>query len=188
MDKIEKLLVLNKNVFSIQDLSIIWGISEKTKIWEIIKYYLRKGKLNRIYRGIYSLNKKYSQLELAQKLQPLSYVSLHTALSIHGINFQYYSSIYSISLISKKYLVSEVEYSYHQVKDYIFYNKTGLIDKKSYLLADKERAVCDTLYIWPSMNIDHVDNIDKDTLFKTALMYKNKRLIQDINLLMKKIK
>ena len=59
----------------------------------IIKYYLRKGKLNRIYRGIYSLNKKYSQLELAQKLQPLSYVSLHTALSIHGINFQYYSSM-----------------------------------------------------------------------------------------------
>ena len=71
MDKIEKLLVLNKNVFSTQDLSIIWGISVKKKLWEIIKYYVRKNKLYRIYRGIYSLDKKYSQFELAQKIQPI---------------------------------------------------------------------------------------------------------------------
>lgn len=188
MDKIEKLLISNKNVFTTQDLSVIWGISEKAKIWEIAKYYFRKNKLNRIYRGIYSINKKYSPLELAQKLQPLSYISLHTALSIHGINFQYYSSNYSISLISKKYLISKVEYSYHQVKDFIFFNKIGLVDKGSYLLADKERAICDTLYIWPSMNIDRIDNINKDKLLETAQIYKNKRLIDDIKLLIKKIK
>ena len=57
MDKIEKLLISNKNVFTTQDLSVIWGISEKAKIWEIAKYYFRKNKLNRIYRGIYSINK-----------------------------------------------------------------------------------------------------------------------------------
>jgi len=187
MDKIEKLLVSNKNLFTTQDLSVIWGISEKTKIWEIAKYYLRKNKLNRIYRGIYSINKQYSSLELAQKLQPLSYISLHTALSIHGINFQYYSSNYSIALISKKYSVLKVEYSYHQVKDFIFFNKLGLVDKGSYILADKERAICDTLYIWPSMNVDHIDNIDGNKLLETAQIYKNQRLINDIKLLIKKI-
>jgi len=187
MDNIEKLLVSNKNLFTTHDLSVIWGISEKTKIWEIAKYYLRKNKLNRIYRGIYSINKQYSPLELAQKLQPLSYISLHTALSIHGINFQYYSSNYSIALISKKYSVLKVEYSYHQVKDFIFFNKLGLVDKGSYILADKERAICDTLYIWPSMNVDHIDNIDGNKLLETAQIYKNQRLINDIKLLIKKI-
>lgn len=186
MDKIEKLLLSNKNIFTTQDLSVIWGIAEKSKVWEIAKYYLRKNKLNRIYRGVYSLDKKYTQLALAQKLQPLSYISLHTALSIHGINFQYYSAQYSISLISKKYIISSMEYSYHQVKDYIFFNQKGLIDKGTYILADKERAICDTLYIWPSMNIDTIDNCNKDILLETAQIYKNKRLINDVELLIQK--
>lgn len=186
MDKIETLLLSNKNVFTIQDLSVIWGITEKTHVWELAKYYVRKHKLNRIYRGIYSIDKKYSQLELAQKLQPLSYISLHTALSIHGINFQYYATNYSISLISKKYLISSVEYSYHQVKDYIFFNKKGLIDKGTYMLANAERAICDTLYIWPSMHIDRIDSINKDLLLETAHLYKNKRLVHDIKLLIEK--
>lgn len=186
MDKIEKLLVLHKNVFTTQDLSVVWGISEKTKLWEVIKYYVRKNKLHRIYRGIYSLDKKYLELELAQKIKPISYISLHTALSIHGINFQYYSSIYSMSVISKKYIVAGIEYSYHQVKDFIFYNKLGLIDKKSYILAGKERAICDSLYIWPSMNMDHVEAIDEKMLCQISLIYKNNRLVADIQRLIKK--
>ena len=187
MDKIEKLLVLNKNVFSTQDLSIIWGISVKKKLWEIIKYYVRKNKLYRIYRGIYSLDKKYSQFELAQKIQPISYISLHTALSIHGINFQYYSTFYSISLVSKKYLIADIEYSYHQVKDYIFYNKRGIVNKGLYFIANKQRAICDTLYMWPNMTFDHVDPLDTDTLLEIAKMYKNKRLVHDIALFIKKL-
>jgi len=186
MDKIEKLLVLHKNVFTTQDLSVIWGISEKTKLWEVIKYYLRKKKLYKIYRGIYSLDKKYLEFELAQKLKPFSYISLHTALSIHGINFQYYSSIHSVSMISKKYMVAGIEYSYHQIKDFIFYNKLGLIDKKTYILACKERAICDSLYIWPRMNMDHLEAVDEEKLYQIALIYKNKRLLNDIQRLIKK--
>jgi predicted transcriptional regulator of viral defense system len=185
MDKIEKLLLSGRKIFNTQDLSIIWNVSEKRKLLEVIKYYVRVGKLHRAYRGVYAINEDFSEFELAQKLVPLSYISLHSALSIHGINFQYYSTVYSVALISKHYTIGEQGFSYHQIKDFIFYNQTGLIRKETYTVADPERAVCDSLYFWPALYFDHLDNINKDKLVETAKIYRNKRLIKDVNTLIK---
>ena len=53
MNKLEKLVSTNKNILTIQDLGVIWGVTDRKKLLENIKYYLRKGRLKQIQRGVY---------------------------------------------------------------------------------------------------------------------------------------
>lgn len=176
MTKIESLLVSKKNLFSLQDLAVIWKVQESKKLKEQIKYYLRKGRLHQIKRGIYSLKKEYSDLDLAQKLIPLSYITFHTALSIQGINFQYYTEIHSSSLKSRRIKVDNKIFVYHKIPQQAFYNDLELLKKATYTIASPERAIVESLLFVSKMGFDHIDNIDKDKLIKIAKIYENKRL------------
>lgn len=176
MTKIEKLLISKKTVFSVDDLAVLWSMSERKKLWESIKYYLRIGKLTKVYSGTYVLNPDYSELELAVKLFYPTYISFHTALGIHGINFQHYQSIHSMALASKKIKVGQKTFVYHQLRDEVFFNETGVEKNNNYRLASPERAVCDSLYLAPSMTLDVLDEVNFDRLLRLVEIYKNKSL------------
>jgi predicted transcriptional regulator of viral defense system len=95
MSKIAQLYQTKKNIFTIQDLGVIWQQDQRSKLIESIKYYLRKGPLKKIQRGLYYLGEDYDNFELAQKIIPASYISFYTALAKHGIIFQYYKTKHS---------------------------------------------------------------------------------------------
>ncbi|MFH1187098.1 MAG: hypothetical protein V1697_02905 [Candidatus Levyibacteriota bacterium] len=177
---IEKLAILDKKVFTTDDLAIIWQIPERRRLIERIKYYLRKKRLTHIHKGVYAYGKDYSPLDIAQKLVSLSYISLYTTTQMHGLTFQFYSSIFCVSLESKKYQKGEQKYIYHRVKEMVFYNQTGLIDNGRYIIADKERTICDCLYVFPGFSFDNLLGVDKEKLLKLSSFYKNKRLEKDI--------
>lgn len=182
---VEKLALSGKNVFTIEDLAVIWQIAERRKLIERIKYYLRKKRLVHISKGVYAYGEGYTPLDIAQKLVPLSYISLYTTSQMHGLTFQYYGSIYNIALKSKKYELKKQNYIYHKVKEKIFYNQLGLVDNGRYTIADKERTICDCLYVFPGFSFDNLRSIDTEKLSTLSKMYDNKRLEREVNEIIK---
>lgn len=179
ISKIEKLLLSDQRVFSTQDLSVFWGMNNDESLYSLIKYYVKIGKLQREYKGIYSVG-KFTSFELGQKLLVPSYISFYSALATHGLIYQYYDAFHFIALKSKKIQVNERIFSYHQVKEEIFYNQLGIIDYKTYQLASAERAICDSLYLAPNLAFDSLAGVNFDKLLDIAQIYKNKRLLREI--------
>lgn len=185
---IEKLALSGKKVFTTEDLAVVWQIPERRRLIELIKYYLRQKRLTRIHKGVYAYGKDFTPLDIAQKLVPLSYVSLYTTSQMHGLTFQYYETIYAISLKSRKYKIGEREYIYCRVKEPIFYNKMGLIvDNGRYIIADKERTITDCLYVFPRFAFDNLRGVDKEKLRDLAKIYDNKSLEKRVNKLIRAI-
>jgi len=185
--KISQLLRQGKTIFSIDDLAVIWQISERRKLVEIIKYYLRTGQLVSVRRGVYALDEKYSPLEAAQKIFPPCYISCHTALALHGINFQYYETIHCMAAKGKIVTLPEQTIVYHQLKDELLFNETGLVWQDNYLLAGPERAIIDALYLHPDSVFDHLASIDSDLLLALAQIYDKQSIIRKVRLLIERI-
>jgi len=181
---IERLISSGKKVFTTDDLAIIWGVSDRKKLIGRIKYYLRQQRLIHIYKGLYAYG-EYTPLDIAQKLVPMSYLSLYTTSQMHGLTFQYYSTIFCISLKSKKYNVDGQKYEYRKVKDAIFYNDLGLMQEEGHTIANKERTICDLLYVFPGFAFDNIKSVDIEMLHKIATIYDNKRLQKDVSKIIK---
>lgn len=177
---IEKLILSGKKVFTSEDLAVIWQVTENNKLKERIKYYLKRKKIHSIFSGVYIYSQDYTSLDIAQKLIPLSYISLYTASGIYGLTFQHYSTIHSMALKSKKYKVNGIEYVYHKVKESIFYNSLGLINNGRYTITSKERTICDMIYLYPSISFDNLRNIDTEKLKSLCKIYDNKRVEETI--------
>ena len=167
----EKLILSGKKVFTIEDLAVIWEIPEKNRLKERIKYYLKNKRIKSIFKGIYVYDTNYTLEDIAQKLVPLSYISLYTASQIYGLTFQYYSTIFSISIKNKKYEIGENKYIYHKVKESIFYNSLGLINNGRYTIANKERTISDMLYLYPGASFDNLREIDTFKLKELSYIY-----------------
>lgn len=183
--KIEKLLLTRQKVFSLQDISVLWQIQDRRKLLEIIKYYLRTGKLKALRRGLYVIDDSYSKFEIAQKTIPLSYISLYTALAKYGISFQVYVDIHCVSLASRFITVDNVNYRYHKISSEIFLNSMGIIKENNYMIASPERAVCDTLYFYPKSAFDELSMLSKDKLLETVMIYNNKSLVLKVKKMIK---
>ncbi|PIS22075.1 hypothetical protein COT50_03975 [candidate division WWE3 bacterium CG08_land_8_20_14_0_20_41_10] len=167
----QKLYETGKIVFTLNDLALIWGVGSRAILLNKVNYWSRKGKLISLKRGLYALNSSYSKYEVAQKLLTPSYISLHTVLGMEGLVFQYDSAIYSVSNLSRKFKVGEDAYIYKKVKDEILYNKAGILDRGSYLIASKERAFLDQLYLVPKYYFDNLDDMDWDKVFQILPIY-----------------
>lgn len=177
---IEKLALSGKRVFTTGDLAVIWQIPQRRRLIELIKYYLRQNRLIHIYKGLYGYGENFTPLEIAQKLVPLSYISLYTSSQMHGLTFQYYKTVYAVSLKSKKYQIGGQEYIYHRVKESIFYNQLGLSNNSRYTMADKERTITDCLYVFPGFAFDNLRGVDKEKLHSLSKIYGNKRLEKEV--------
>lgn len=189
-----KLLLLNKTnrkIFSTQDLSVIWQEPDRRKLLESIKYYLRTEQIYQISRGIYSTEEYNAKdieedLELsfktAQKISPNSYISLYTAMKYHGLIFQYYSEIYSIAERNIKREIFNEDFIFKTMKDDIFRNEEGILNREGYRIASKERSFCDSLYLFPNIGIDNIEILDEEKVWEISRIYDNKSLNKRIKL------
>ena len=126
------------------------------------------------------LDKIQEALSIGQKLAPESYVSLFTALYIHGINYQLPDQIDYISTITKIYNINQKIYNFRRIKPDILCNLLGIEQKNGYMLASPERAICDTIYLYPQSGFDYLGNINKDRLYDIAKDYASKSLLKKI--------
>ncbi|MEI6729440.1 MAG: hypothetical protein WCK98_07420 [bacterium] len=186
--KIEALIRSRYEVFNLKDLSVYWGENE-SKTREAARYYCNTGKLFRLKNGLYSLYRVPSDFEIAQKLSRPSYITYHTALFAHSINFQLYAQIiHSAANRKKSYIVGDTNFIYHQFKESILFNPIG-IDSigKTYAMASAERAICDSLYLNPDIAFDRLDKIDTDKLVEISQIYGQKSLYKNLKLYFPKI-
>ena len=175
MTKMEIILTSNQHVFTTQDLALFWNLGDKKTLWNNIRYYLRTGKLIRLHKGVYATG-EYSSYELCQKLITPSYISFYTALSSHGVISQYYDTIHAMALVSKQITTKKQKFQYHKLKEIVFYNPLGITNNTTFRIASPERAVCDSLYLIPSLGFDKLGFIDPIKLKKISQIYQNKKL------------
>ena len=178
-DNFIKILKAKNTVFSYSDLAYYFW-NNKDSLLSKISYYRKKGYLYKIKRWLYSLDRNYNAFELATKIQKWSYISLETALGFHSINFQYDSNIFVIWYKNEERLIDWKKIIFKVLKKEIRENFEWVISKNSYVIADKYRAILDTLYLYKDFFFDNLDEIDFKLLLKLSKKYNSKILEQRI--------
>lgn len=161
INKKEKLLKDNRNLYHVQDLSVLWQIENKNTLWTTIKRYVQSGFLHRVHKGFYSTSpiKEIDPVELGlASLRRWGYLSVESVLVNQGIIFQDLNYITLISDVSKKFSIGQYNYKVRKMKTDFLYNEIGIKDKK----ASPERAVADMIYYNRNYYFDNRKKIDWD--------------------------
>jgi predicted transcriptional regulator of viral defense system len=175
-DFLTSILRSNKTVFSSKDIALLWHEPGTPASRVRLSYYMKKGALYHIRKGLYAKDRSYNRLELATRIFTPSYVSFETVLARDGLIFQYYEKIYIASYLSRDITVDEQTYSFRKIKKGVLVHPIGVdhIDETS--IATKERAFLDTLYINGDYAFDNLRSIDWDAVFDILPIYRNQRL------------
>ena len=174
MKYLEKILASNKTVFSYQDVENLLSISNRDTIKSFFRRGIKDGIFLNITKWIYAF-KKYDTYELATKLKKNSYISFETVLNKEGIIFQDYGNqIFLVSDNTTTKTLNGIQYRYFKIKNDILMNPLGIIHRWSYMIASRERAICDRLYLSPQYYLDSLDGVDLEKLSELSYIYNNR--------------
>jgi predicted transcriptional regulator of viral defense system len=179
---VETLLRSSKTIFSVKDVSLLWGEEAKNAVRVRLNSYVRNGKLIRVRRGIYAKDKNYNRFELATRIYTPSYISFETVLTRSGINFQYYSNIFVASYITREIEADGQKISFIRMKDYVLSNTVGIEHTNDIATATKERAFLDRIYISKDYHFDNLDMLDWNKVFEILPIYHNKRMEKKVKI------
>lgn len=180
-----KLINSLKTVFRKKDILNILDFKTDMALDKFLYRAKEEGFLKNVYYWIYTLQ-KYDILELASKIKKKSYISLETVLKKQWVIFQYYDNVFLVSDNSLSKKIEWVNFIYHKIKDSILLNPLWIENNWKYMIACKERAICDRIYLSKNYYFDNLDDIDHDKLEKISKIYENKRVILEIKKLRKK--
>lgn len=190
MEKADILSILraNNTVFTFKEILLMSGETTPGLLKRRLNYYVKKGELYSIRKGLYAKDKNYNKFELATKIYTPSYVSFETALRQAGMIFQYYERIFVASYITREIIADGQTYEYKKIKDTILTNSAGIENKEDYSIASPERAFLDTLYINKDYYFDNLRSVNWDRVFELLPMYANKRMEKVVNKIFKQYK
>jgi len=177
-NSLAQLYKTQKTVFTTKDLSLIWCEKNKDNLKSKIFYYVKKGSLLRLSKGIFAVDKDYNLKELANSIYSPSYISFETVLREAGVIFQYYEVVFLAGPWSKKREIDGQEFIFRKLKDTVLYNQKGIVNKKGYSQALPERAFLDMIYAFPNYYFDNLRGINWEKCEDIISIYKNKQLIK----------
>ncbi len=173
----QELLRSKKDVFSFKELVLLWGDTDLQNIRSRVSYYVRKGYLYHIRRGLYAKDKDYDRFEVATKIFTPAYISFETVLRNSGMIFQYYTSIYVASYRTETVKCDGQEYVFRTIKPTLLTNTLGVTIKDMYSIASPERAFLDMLYIHKDYYFDNLGPLNWDKVYEILPIYGgNKRM------------
>lgn len=187
-DHLSAILRSTKTVFSIKDIALLWNEAGTNTLRVRIHYYVRRGELIALRRGLYAKNKNYNRLELATKIFTPSYVSFETVLNREGIIFQWYGQIFVVSYLTREVTVDGQIYTFQKIKDTVLTNAIGVENKDDSSIAIKERAFLDTIYLHKNYHFDNLSPLDWEWVFQILPIYKNKRMEKSVKQLYENFK
>ena len=180
-DYLAAILKSNKTVFTSKDIAILWGEIASPAASVRINYYVRKGELIKLRKGIYAKNQTYNRLELATKVYTPAYVSFETVLAKEGLIFQIYENIFVASYLTREITIDYQIYSLRKVKDAILTNPAGVEHRQESSIATKERALLDTMYVNSDYHFDNLQTVNYGRVFEILPIYNNKRMGKAVN-------
>lgn len=184
MDNNTKLLHSNKTVFLKKDINNILDFKTDMALDKFVYRAKKEWFLENPFYWIYTL-KKYDIFEFSCKIKKKSYISLETVLKKEWVIFQYYETIFLISNNSLEKKALWKTFKFNKIKDNILLNPLWLINKWNYIIASKERAVCDRIYLSKNYYFDDLSSLDFEKLEEISKIY-NKRVILEVNKIIKK--
>lgn len=175
-----KILRSNKTVFSFKD--ILLGSQDKNPILlnRRLNYYVKRGELHSIRKGLYAKDKNYDRYELAAKIYTPSYISFETVLGKAGVTFQHYGQIFVASYLTREITADGQIYAYRKIKDSVLTNNVGIEHKENYSIAAPERAFLDVVYLNKNYHFDNLSDLDWNKVFKILPIYSNKRMEKEV--------
>lgn len=174
---IGKLYQTSKTVLTGKDLALIWQETNSNNLKAKIAYYVKRGALTRLTRGIFVKDKNYDPKELATSIYTPSYISFETVLREAGVIFQHYDTIFVAGSWSRTVKVDKITMTFRKIKDTALFSPSGIEHKNNYSIASVERAFLDMIYISPNYYFDNLGPINWEKCFDIAPIYHNKQLI-----------
>jgi len=184
---LEVILRSPKTVFTVEDIALLWAEPSTQAVRMRLSYYVSRGRLCRIRKGIYAKDKNYSKLEFATRIYPPSYVSFETILTREGLIFQFYAQVSVASNLTRDIEVDGQAYSFRKIKTPILTDPMGIENRNETAFATKERAFLDTLYIHGDYHFDNLNGLDWDKVFKVLPIYQNQRMTRQVGRLYKQV-
>ena len=184
-DYLSTLLRSNKSVFTVKDIALLWQEADTGTSRVRLNYYVKKGSLYHLRRGLYAKSKEYNQLELATRIFTPSYISFETVLTKEGLIFQYQKTITMASYLTREINIKNQLYSFKKIKDSVLINNAGVVNEGQTSVATKERAFLDTLYLNSNYHFDNLRSIDWDKIHDLQPIYNNQRMTKVVNKLFK---
>lgn len=168
---IKKLKELNIKFVTPQILATVLEDSNIRNIYKTIKRLEANEVLKSYANGKYVFTEsEVNDFEIANFLVQPSYISFESALSFYGILSQFSYSITSATTErSKKYEVTNKTYEYTKIDNALF---NGYIKEKFFLIASKEKALFDYLYL-ASKSLKSSDVSEWDLTEIDRKIYKN---------------
>jgi len=175
-EKLKLLLLDKRSFYHTQDLAVLWGIDNKNTLYTTIKRYVKRGVLNKIYKGFYSTGplKDIDPVSLGlAALRRYGYLSTESVLARKGVIFQDIKYITFVSDFSKRFKIGSYNFLVRKMKEKYLHNGAGIIFDKKIRAASPERAVADMFYFNPNYYFDakRVVNWSKVKEIKKAVGY-----------------
>lgn len=173
---LETLLRSPKTVFTLEDVALLWKEPSTQAVRVRLSYYVRRGKLHRIRKGLYAKDRNYDKLELATRIFTPAYVSFETILAREGLIFQFYSQITVASYLTREIEVDGQTYSFKRIKMPVLTDPMGVENREETSYASRERAFLDTLYLRGEYHLDNPGGLDWNKIFDLLPIYRNQSL------------
>lgn len=171
------LLATERTVWDIHSLQHIVWINNVQVVRNLVTRWQKAWLIKRIARWIRGLPNWKIQ-ELSSSLMHGSYISCETVLWKHGIIFQTYDTTTTcIAKQSKTYTLWNNTILYRKIKDTVLTNPLGIVHYPWRSEAQPERALCDMVYLFPSIGFDNLHWINRNLVWEIAQIYHNKRVL-----------
>jgi len=183
MEKADIVSILRSNntVFSFKEILLSSGETNPALLRRRISYYIKKGELYPVRRGMYAKDKNYEKLELATKIFSPSYISFETVLGRAGVTFQLYGQIFIASYLTREIIADGQAYAYKKIKDRILTNPAGIEKRDNYSIAFPERAFLDVIYLCKDYHFDNLSSLNWGKVYEILPIYGgNKRMAKKV--------
>jgi len=146
LDNLNKLYKNNISLLTTLDIENLLQIKSSRTLEDLIKRLIQENVLTSVERGKYYVTSKQpSNFEVANFLYSPSYISFETALNYYGLLSQFPLEITSATLGRKtEKEVNNQLYTYSKIDAKLF---TGYYKESNYLIATKEKALFDEIYL-----------------------------------------
>jgi len=149
MESIKFIQELQKNnlkIFTLADVQKLLDTRNTNTAYKFIQRLIKKKVVQKLKNGLYCYNiESLDDFQIANFLYSPSYISVETALNFYGILSQFPYTITSVTpKKSKKFVFNNKVFEYIHFDPKYFYGYTKV---KNFLIANKEKALFDTLYL-----------------------------------------